>query len=206
MAANKHPAGIDQAPPGTHMCFLFDDPAQQLDVISRFLAGGLMAGGHADYFTDMTEPAALLDALVRSGVPRKHLDDEHLAVRSAGSVYCRDGHFSRDRMLDQLTAGFDSHAGRFPGPIQIGGEMSWALRPGVTGLDELVPYEAAINDVIRERPFTAVCQYDARRFDGALLYEIMKAHPYVVVRGQVIANCLYDPGFRGSARGCPGET
>lgn len=70
------------------------------------------------------------------------------------------------------------------------GEMSWALR-GVPGSERLTEYEALINTIVREYPTTAVCQYDARRFDGATLFDVLAVHPMMIIRGQVVRNPCY---------------
>jgi hypothetical protein len=40
-------------------------------------------------------------------------------------------------------------------------------------------------------PVTAVCQYDARSFDGAVIMDILKVHPLMVIRGSVIHNPFF---------------
>jgi hypothetical protein len=36
-----------------------------------------------------------------------------------------------------------------------------------------------------------MCQYDARRFDGATLYKVLQVHPYMVAQGQLVQNPYY---------------
>jgi len=40
-------------------------------------------------------------------------------------------------------------------------------------------------------PITVVRQYDAQRFDGAKLYDILSVHPMMIVHGQVVRNPYY---------------
>jgi hypothetical protein len=40
---------------------------------------------------------------------------------------------------------------------------------------------------------TTMCQYDARVFDGAVLLDVLKVHPAMVVRGNVIHNPFFIP-------------
>jgi hypothetical protein len=73
---------------------------------------------------------------------------------------------------------------------RVAGEMSWAKR-GRPGSEKLAEYECRINVLVRTVPTTAVCQYDAQRFDGATLYDILSVHPMMIVHGQVVSNPYY---------------
>jgi hypothetical protein len=68
--------------------------------------------------------------------------------------------------------------------------MSWALR-GIPGSERLIEYEALVNDVLVTHPVTAICQYDATRFDGASIFDVLKVHPMMVVHGLVVKNPYY---------------
>jgi hypothetical protein len=70
--------------------------------------------------------------------------------------------------------------------------MEWALK-GIPGSERLIEYEAGINTIVGEHPITALCQYDARLFDGATLFEVLRVHPMMVIRGQVVRNPYYIP-------------
>jgi hypothetical protein len=70
--------------------------------------------------------------------------------------------------------------------------MDWALK-GFAGTERLIEFEAAVNTIVGECPITGLCQYDARLFDGETLFEVLRAHPMMVVRGQVVRNPGYVP-------------
>jgi hypothetical protein len=36
-----------------------------------------------------------------------------------------------------------------------------------------------------------MCQYDARVFDGATLFRVLKVHPYMSAHGQIVRNPFY---------------
>jgi hypothetical protein len=38
-----------------------------------------------------------------------------------------------------------------------------------------------------------MCQYDARRFDGATIFDVINVHPVMLVRGHLIRNPFYLP-------------
>jgi hypothetical protein len=71
--------------------------------------------------------------------------------------------------------------------------MAWAARRG-TPSDKLIEYEALVKEYVARYPVTAMCEYDARRFDGATLLDILALHPAMIVRGQILKNPFYvDP-------------
>ena len=68
--------------------------------------------------------------------------------------------------------------------------MSWALK-GVPGCERLMEYEARVNDVVKTHPISAICQYDANRFSGALIMDVLRTHPMMIVRGHIVHNPYY---------------
>ena len=68
--------------------------------------------------------------------------------------------------------------------------MSWALR-GIPGSEGLIEYEALINTISQTQPVTPICQYDARRFDGATLLNVLRVHPLMIVQGRIVHNPYY---------------
>ena len=62
---------------------------------------------------------------------------------------------------------------------------------GTPGSDRLMEYEALVNNVLKTHPITAVCQYDANRFSGATIVDVLKVHPMMIVRGQIVRNPYY---------------
>jgi hypothetical protein len=74
--------------------------------------------------------------------------------------------------------------------VRATGETSWAVR-GIPGSDRLLEYEARLNDALETVPVTAVCQYDVNLFDGATILDILKVHPIMISRGQLVRNPFY---------------
>jgi hypothetical protein len=193
-------------PEGTHMCHIFSDEEEQGDVISRYIASGLADGEQACYFTDTMSVDETRARLAALGVPVPAVEDGKLLVASAVDMYCPDGTFVPDRMLANFPIVYN--AGREAGfaGVRATGEMTWARR-GVPGSERLIEYESRINTIVREYPLTAVCQYDARRFDGATLFEVLIVHPVMIVRGRISRNPYYLPPeeFQRRGRGLAGK-
>lgn len=179
--------------PGVHVCHVFSSDADRDHAVSAFIATGLRAGERCSCVAPGAGLKVLTDELRAQGL------DADAAV-AAGSltkaepkeVYCPTGTFDPERMLDRLTRLHEqSVASGYPGTRVIG-EMTSALEQ-VLGGSRLLEYEARMTILLRDHPITTVCQCDARQFDGASVMDILRVHPFVVVRGTVVENPFYVP-------------
>ncbi len=182
----------ETVPLGTHMCLIYTDDDERMSLIAKFLEAGLAANELVGYFADDLPPAETKKVLLSR--MSKNMSAERgsrLDVRKATDVYCPRGQFEPEEMLAGLRnlcvrAKKEGYAS-----MRASGEMSWALR-GIPGSDRLVEYEALINEVISTHPFTPICQYNANLFDGMTLFNILRVHPMMIVRGRVVHNPYYE--------------
>lgn len=178
-------------PAGTHMCYIYTDDHEHKEIVSKFVESALSEQESVSYFADVLSAEDLPAHLARLDI-RVH--PERTGSRFEGDlahrVYCPDGTFIPHRMLDQVRELYlESVRAGFSG-ARATGEMTWALR-GFPGSERLIEYESGLNAVVRECPVTLACQYDARRFSGATLYDVLNVHPYMIVRGQIVRNPYY---------------
>jgi hypothetical protein len=178
-------------PAGTHMCLIYNDEAERSKIISKFLEGGLKTGERVAYFVDKITPMDVYAWLGKMNVilPEKDLDTSFTADE-AQKTYCPDGTFIPDRMLATLRGFYDQSVDQGYPHCRVSGEMGWALKK-LPGSDRLMEYESLVNMVVTTHPVTAVCQYDANRFDGATILKCLEVHPYMIVHGQVVHNPYY---------------
>lgn len=178
-------------PAGSHMCLIYSDDKERRKVISKFLESGLVAGEKVAYFADMMTPQEVQDWLANIGLELPQGDKtEQFSVTIAENTYCPKGKFVPNEMLDTLRSFYRQTIGEgYPG-CRVSGEMSWALK-NIPGSDRLMEYEALVNDVLATHPVTAVCQYDANLFDGATILDVLKVHPMMIVRNQIVNNPYY---------------
>jgi hypothetical protein len=174
-----------------HMCLIYDDDEQRKKIMSQFVADGLAAGASVCYFADTTPLEE-----VRSwgeGVSVNSTDegkDSAFQLYSTESIYYPDGMFNPNRMIELVRnlctqALNDGYVG-----VRGTGETSWWLED-IPGAKQLLEYEAQLNDICQSGSLTAVCQYDARRLDGAVLLNVLRVHPMMIVHGQIVRNPYY---------------
>jgi len=178
-------------PAGTHMCLIYNDEAERRKIITKFLEGGLKTGEKVAYFVNEISPTDVYAWLEKMdiAIPDKDLDAAFTAAE-ARKTYCPDGTFIPDRMLAVLRDFYDRSVDHGYPHCRVSGEMGWALK-NMPGSDRLMEYESRINDLVTTHPVTAVCQYDANRFDGATILKCLEVHPYMIVHGQVVHNPYY---------------
>lgn len=176
-------------PEGTHMCLIYSDDEQRKDIIGRFLAKGLSLGEQVGYLADTTEPEDVKSWLKELGVALPQASNG-FSVLKAAEAYCPTGEFIPLEMIDRLGAYYSRAIGAGYRGARVSGEMSWALR-GIPGSERLMEYEALINTISGKFPVTPVCQYDARRFDGATLLNVLRVHPLMIAQGNIVRNPYY---------------
>jgi hypothetical protein len=113
-----------------------------------------------------------------------------LTLSPAREVYFAEDRFEPERMLATLARFYDDSIQQGYVATRVIGEMAAEVQRIEDG-SRLLEYESRISLLLRERPITAVCQYDSRCFDGAAIMDILKVHPMMIVRGAIVRNPFY---------------
>lgn len=81
-----------------------------------------------------------------------------------------------DRAVTFWEGRFAETISRNPSVIRHVGEMA-TVRRMFPSEDEMLRFEEAYDVMCRRYPVSAICQYDARAFDGKAMLRVLKAHP-----------------------------
>lgn len=171
---------------GIHICFIYQNEEERCNFISKYLESGLNHNEKIGYFADEISESDFLKWL--KSLNLNFLEKKQLQMFNTKDVYYPSGTFKPDDVLKKLIA-FDEQSrirDKFSG-ARITGEMLWATR-AIPGCDCLIDYELKVNDVLSNRPVVALCQYDASKFDGGFIFDVINAHPYMVIKGNVVKN------------------
>lgn len=176
---------------GQHVCYIYNDDIERRRVMAKYLESGMLEGEKLLYLVDDMTPAEMLDCLEELGVDVRSKADS-LTVAEAAPAYCPSGVFNADEMLGAIRDFYRKAVEEegYPGARGTG-EMSWCLVEGHADEASLMEYEARLNLLVAEHPYTACCQYDARRFDGHIIMDVLSVHPVMIVRGQLVKNPYY---------------
>jgi hypothetical protein len=180
----------ERFPEGQHIIYLYNDDHERKRTMARFLRQGWIDHEKLLYLVDDISPDEMRKELMALGVDvgEKQVDFE---ITRGHYTLCPDDYFTAEFMLGVVGDYYnkaiqDGYAG-----ARGAGEMSWALIEGRATVPDLLHYEAKLNRILDEHPLTTVCQYDARRFDGALVMDMLSVHPMMIVRGQLVKNPSY---------------
>ncbi|MGC4117259.1 MAG: MEDS domain-containing protein [Myxococcales bacterium] len=178
-----------KVPHGTHICQIYTDERERDEALRHFVSRGLANGEATACFSDTVDRPALEAWLARESLSAC---DERLTVSGSTSVYFPDGRFDPLRMLELLRAFHRGSVEAGRTGARVIGEMSPEINR-VPGGSRLFEYESRVNQLLRDHPVTAVCQYDARAFSGATIMDVLSVHPVMVVHGALVNNPFFVP-------------
>jgi hypothetical protein len=170
----------------THICLIYESDEQRRQLVGQFLAAGLRQGEIVRYLADTTPAESIRGWLRDVGVDAAAAEAAGtFAITDAAAAYCPDGVFDPQGMIDRVGELYGlAHRNGYTG------EMTWVHR-GLPGSDLFLAYEGMLNSVSTPYRHFGMCQYDARRFDGAALFQVLQVHPFMVAQGQIVRNPYY---------------
>ena len=179
-------------PEGTHICYLYNDECERRQLLPLFARQALLENESFDYLADVPSRADLPRALAKLDLIRSVKDlPGHITAATVEEGYYPDGSFDPDQMLGRLREKYRQCLAAGLAGARFAGEMTWALR-GVPGTDRIIECESRINELVKDAPMTIMCQYDMRKFDGAMIYDVLNVHPIVIVGGHILRNPFYE--------------
>ncbi len=179
--------------PGNHLCCLYETDEQHRAVITPFLRQGLEQGQKVIYVIDVRTAETVLGYLRDDGLEvEPFLARGQLRILTQAATFLQEGAFDPDRMIALLRAETEQALAEGYPALRVTGEMTWALR-GLPGSERLIEYEVRLNEFFPGSLCLALCQYDRRRFDPAVLLDVLRTHPLAVIGAQVHENFYYLP-------------
>jgi transcriptional regulator with XRE-family HTH domain len=184
---------ITDLQPGEHVCCIYDTEEEHKALVTSFLRRGLERHEKVFYITDAHTAETILNYLREDGLEvEPYLTKGQLNISNADGVYIRGGIFNPDAMLALLRSEIERALSEGYSALRVTGEMSWALR-GLPGSERLLEYENKLNTFYPGSQCLGICQYDRRRFDAALLLDVVIAHPTIVLGTEIHSNPFYVP-------------
>jgi hypothetical protein len=177
---------------GDHICSIYDTEEEQLATAAAYLADGFRRGDRCLYVADSAAAMQRLrTALSACGVDAgAQIERGALLELTHSEAHLIDGHFDCERMLALLEGAVAQALEQGFSGLCACGDMSWLLADA-PGSDQVLEYEALLNEFFSTVPGAAMCQYNrtllAQRFvDVALI-----THSTAVVNGTHKFNPFY---------------
>ncbi len=175
-----------------HICAFFNSKEEEYRVLLPFIQEGLEQDDRAFHIVDARHRPERLRRLEEAGVDLAEAERQgKVEVRVWEDAYLRNGQFDQNAMLalieEILQSGKASH-----GLTRLWANMEWALenRPGV---DDIVEYESRLNYVLPKYDDAVVCTYDLAKFSAAVVMDILRTHPMVIIGGILQENPFFVP-------------
>jgi hypothetical protein len=142
-------------PEGQHICYIYNDDEERLEVMAKYLQSGQEAHDKLLYLVDAMTSEEMLDHLKECGVDFSGAEPGDFTLADAGPAYCPSGFFQTEEMLElvkdfYLGAIAEGYAG-----ARGTGEMGWCLTEGMANHLDLMDYEARLNTLLETYPYTA---------------------------------------------------
>jgi hypothetical protein len=176
-----------------HVCALFNSREEEYRVLGPFFREGIEKGEKVLHIIDPVLRADHLDHYRRLGMHvDQALEQRQLEILTWHEAYLKDGFFDQDRMLATVSNVIE--AGREQGyqRLRLMGNMAWVLL-GKPGSEQLIEYECRVNDVLTRTQQPAICVYDINHLSGAMVMDLLRAHPLTLIGGTVYENPFFTP-------------
>lgn len=183
---------VDQIPAMTHICHVFCDDEDRNETLLKFLLSSLKIGDCAACYSQKANEREITALLNKNGLSYGALLSSGAFTLSNGSdIYLTDNYFDPDRMITVLEDYCqESKELGFPA-VWIITEMASEIQTA-SGGNRLLEYEHKLDVLLDTYPAIMVCQYDARTFDETTILNLKKAHPYLVSKGEIARNPIFN--------------
>ena len=76
--------------------------------------------------------------------------------------------------------------------VRLSAEATWWLTQ-IPGQEDLLRYEARLNDFAARHPVSVLCLYDIEELGAGVVFDAMKIHPRIWLSGLVLENPFFEP-------------
>jgi MEDS: MEthanogen/methylotroph, DcmR Sensory domain len=170
-----------------HACAFFNSRDEEYDVLMPYAREGFERGEKLFQIVDPEHRSERLRRLAEAGIGA---DGDQVEVRPWEDAYLVGGRFDKDSMLALVEEAIGN--GKGFGLTRFWGNMEWALTK-LPGVMDLVEYEARLNYIVPKYDDVVVCTYDLNKFSAAVVMDIMRTHPMVIIGGILQENPFFVP-------------
>lgn len=184
---------IEELTPGGHLGCLYETEEEYRAVLTPFLRQGLERGERVLCIVDAYAAETVRGYLRDNGLEDEpYLRSGQLSLLRAADASMEENVYDPDRMIALLRTETERALTQGYATLRVAEEMTWAVR-GLPSAERLMEYERKLDAFLPGSRCLAICQYDRRRFDPAVLLDVLQVHPMVVIGTEVYENCYYLP-------------
>jgi hypothetical protein len=177
-----------------HVCAFFNSMDDEYRVLRSFIKDGFDRGEKTTYIVESGNREAHLRQLGRVGVDvQETIGTGQLEVLPWTDMYVRDHRFDQDAMLASVEELIQAGAAAgFPLTRLVGHHMDWLFHDK-SAVNNLLEYEARLNDVLSKYDDPVICTYDLAKFGASVAMDIMRTHEAAIIGGVLQENPFFVP-------------
>lgn len=176
---------------GDHLCLLYRSVEEQKNVVSPFIKDGLSRGELCLYIADEHMDPELADLLASGGIDLLRLRQEgSVQLSTRYQTFLRYARFEPSLMMEFFERFLNQTLAKQFSGLRVMIDMSWALS---IGCDQLIAFEALLNDHMMPWKMTTLCQYHIDRFAPRILEDALRTHPLALLGEHVCPNFYCEP-------------
>lgn len=176
---------------GTHMCLVFTTEQERISSLLLFLLSGLQNKERCSCFSENLTESDIIEFLKKNNISyQESVDSESISLSGTNEVYFPEGFFDPEYMLNLLEEFYKSSIKKGFSSARVIGEMEPIIE-SIPGGERLLEYECKMTLLVRKFPITTICQYDANKFSGSTIMNVLKVHPKMIVNGSVVHNPFF---------------
>jgi hypothetical protein len=165
-------------------------------VLRSFIRDGFERGDKAFHLVDPERREDHLGRLAEAGINvEETMGTGQLEVRPWQEGPLRGDRFDQDSWLASFEHVLQSGPAAGYAQTRFLSQMEWAL-VDAPGVDDLLEFEARINDVIPRYDSSVVCAYDLSKFPASVVIGALRTHPVVIIGGLLQENPFFVPPDR----------
>lgn len=174
-----------------HICGFFDSREQQYEVIIPYIMEGLSANDKVINILEGSRHGEHCRCLADNGISiAEKMASGQLEILASENTYTPGGEFAAEKMHDMLERTLQAASRAGYESVRACGDMVWALK-NLPGTDELLAYEASLNELTPKHSCSLICMYDVSSFSDDTLNEVLLTHPYVIKDARITKNPHY---------------
>jgi hypothetical protein len=176
-----------------HVCAFFNSADEEYRVLLPFIKDGFQCGHKAIHVVNPDQREDHLQRLAEAGIDLAAAQQSgQLEVNINKDVYLPDGRFDPDRMISVFERLASGNAGEGYSLSRICCRMDWTVKDQ-SHVDDVIEFEARVNDVWRRHEDAVICTYHLGQFRGDEVIDIMRTHPMVIMGGILQQNPFFVP-------------
>jgi AcrR family transcriptional regulator len=166
-----------------HICALIDKAGDGYRILLPFVRDGARGDERMLHLIDAADRRAHVQRYRAGGMP-EGTSSPAWEVRTWEDSYDNDGRFNSRAVLS-LVRRLLAEGRRLGSPsTRLVVDMGW-VRSIVPGADELVRYEARLDQLLRRGPDLVVCCYDQGRNSPGRIAQLLSVHSAAIIDGQL---------------------